>query len=102
MAYYSFVVLSTCPIAFVDPLVILDEGRNVFSVEVRDLEAFQAALVAEGCRILSADRLDESAAAQKEIAPKLVLNGVDYGDGSQPLPGPPRLPAQFSKIPGRQ
>jgi hypothetical protein len=95
VAYYSFIVLSPNPVSFVDPLILLDRGRNLFSAEVEDVAAFRQALKDEGCRILQENLLSQSSAETEDSIAHLVLNGVDYADGTQRLPGPPRPPAEF-------
>ncbi len=59
MAYYSFVVVAPQPIGFPKPLLILDQGVNVFSAEVANVEEFLQSLRAEGIEVREVNRLDE-------------------------------------------
>lgn len=59
MGFYSIVAVAKQPIAFPDPLILLDKGRNVFTVLTEDLEGLREKLKTEGVEIVQANRLDE-------------------------------------------
>lgn len=94
MAHYSMVVISRCPVSFVDPLVLLDTGRNVFTAQVRDIVAFRQALKDEGCVLVCEYPLDASLDEQKVAAQNLLVPSML--DGSQRLPAPPKCPSALS------
>ncbi len=58
MGFYSIVAVAKQPVAFPDPLLLLDRGRNIFTVLVEDLEELREKLKDEGVEILQANRLD--------------------------------------------
>lgn len=58
MAYYSFVVVAKHPVGIPSPLVLLDTGRNVFSAEVSDIEAFKETLADANVSLKELHRLD--------------------------------------------
>lgn len=59
MGFYSIVAVAKQPVAIPDPLILLDKGRNVFTVRTDDLEELRAKLRTEGVEIVQAHRLDE-------------------------------------------
>lgn len=48
MGYYSIVATAPQPIGILKPMVMLDTGLNVFTVQVDDLDKFLQSLLDEG------------------------------------------------------
>ena len=59
MAYYSFVVLAKHAVTILDPLILLGEGVNTFTVLVEDLDDLLAQLRDEEVEVKQVNRLDE-------------------------------------------
>ncbi len=57
MQGYSFIVTAPHPIVTKNPVVMLDEGRNVFTAVVPDLDGFMQALLDEGATVQEANPL---------------------------------------------
>jgi len=55
---YSFVVCSKTPVGIEKPMVLLDEGVQVFTAFVDDLEEFKKRLESEGVEIRNVNCLD--------------------------------------------
>lgn len=77
MGFYSVVAVAKQPVAFPDPLILLDRGRNVFTVLVEDFEELREKLKTEGVEILQANRLDEHQAL--DPSETLVLPDEEKG-----------------------
>lgn len=59
MGFYSVIAIAKHPIAFPDPFLLLDTGRNVFTVLTDDFEDFRTKLSEEGAEVIESNRLDE-------------------------------------------
>lgn len=59
MGFYSIVAVAKQPVAVPEPLILLDRGRNVFTVHTEDLEGLREKLKTEGVEIVQANRLDD-------------------------------------------
>lgn len=59
MGYYSIVAVARTPVAIPEPMLMLDTGRNVFPVQIEDLEAFLKLLSDEGVQVQEVHRLDQ-------------------------------------------
>jgi hypothetical protein len=59
VGFYSIIAVAKQPVAVPDPLILLDRGRNVFTVHTEDLEELREKLKAEGVEIVQANRLDD-------------------------------------------
>lgn len=68
MGYYSFIAVARQPVAIPDPMVMLDTGRNVFTAQTDDLEAFLKQLVEEGVVVQQVHRLDTFEAVNSEVS----------------------------------
>ncbi len=77
VGFYSIVAIAKQPVAFPDPLILLDRGLNVFTVHTDDLEELREKLKTEGAEILQANRLDD----HQPLNPSetLLLPGEDIG-----------------------
>lgn len=70
--FYSFVVNAKTPVGIERPMVLLDEGVQVFTAVVEDLDAFKQRLKDEGVEVRQVNRLDEHEA----IEPYASLDGT--------------------------
>jgi hypothetical protein len=77
VAHYSFVAVAPQPLVITRPAVLLDEGQNVFTAVVENIDDFMQLLADKGVTVQKAFCLDPDPmpAGQFDTIAERLLNG---------------------------
>lgn len=79
MGFFSVVAVSPAPFSVSNPFAQLDTGRNAFTVQTDDIDAFLARLRGRGAEIIALNQLDKHEAFDPNADDLRLTNNPQTG-----------------------